>query len=308
MEENNAQLNNKEEELQTLRTYSSDMADAVRNNEMSVIKIAMAEQRKHEMEKVYEEEKSITPAKIILMIGGVILILSSVVGLYFMFQKKNANTVVEQTISKIDTLISYDDQSYIDTTNIASATDLTNALKLEINKPTKTDTIKSFFLTKNTNGVFGLIPLKDFLSLMNVTASPSLIRSFSDNYMVGTYTPASTAQGTQPANNKPSLFLIFAVKDYNLSYAGMLGWERTLLSDIFTLFQIDISGDNNYLLNQSWKDIIINNKDARVLYDKSGNALLYYIFIDKNNFVITDNQDTIREISSRLLLKNTKPL
>ena len=118
--------------------------------------------------------------------------------------------------------------------------------------------------------------------------------------MVGTYTPA--------AENKSHLFLMFEIKDYNQSYAGMLAWERTLLNDMFPFFKIDVSGDSSNLLNTPWKDTIINNKDVRVLYDKNSNSLLYYIFIDKSNFLITDNEDTIKEIISRLLTKNTKPL
>ncbi|HUC88850.1 MAG TPA: hypothetical protein VMR49_02360 [Candidatus Paceibacterota bacterium] len=297
MEENKPQPNSAEG-LQVLRTYSSDMADAVRNNEMSVIKIAMAEQKRHEMEKVYEEEKKISTSKILMIIGGLILIVSSIAGLYFIFQKKNADNAVQQAIIKPNALISYDDQSYIDVTNVSSGANLVNLIKSEAAKPEKQGAIKSLFLTANANGSTALIKLRDFLSLMGVTASSSLIDSFSDRYMIGTYTPA----------DKPHLFLLFEIKDYNQAYAGMLAWERSLLSDMFLLFQIDISGSNSGLLNASWKDIIINNKDARVLYDQNNNPLLYYIFIDKNNFVIADSQDTIKEIISRLLTQNTKPL
>lgn len=300
MEENKPQQNNNEEGFQVLRTYSSDMADAVRNNEMSVIKIAMAEQKRHEMEKVYEEEKKISTSKILLIIGGLVLIISSIIGLYFLFQKKNTDNIAQQIIGATVTLISYDDQSYIDTTNISASINLINAIKLEMSKSEKQGAVKSFFFTRNTNGIISLIPLKDLLSLINVTASSSLINSFSDKYMVGTYTPA--------AENKSHLFLMFEIKDYNQSYAGMLAWERTLLNDMFPFFKIDVSGDSSNLLNTPWKDTIINNKDVRVLYDKNSNALLYYIFIDKSNFLITDNEDTIKEIISRLLTKNTKPL
>ncbi len=88
----------------------------------------------------------------------------------------------------------------------------------------------------------------------------------------------------------------------------MLAWEKTLASDIVEIFKIDVSGNQSNLLEKSWKDVVIDNKDARVLYDARDNALLYYIFTDKSNFVITDNKDTIREVTGRLLIKNLKPL
>jgi hypothetical protein len=55
-------------------------------------------------------------------------------------------------------------------------------------------------------------------------------------------------------------------------------------------------------------DIIINNKDARVLLNEDGKPILYYMFVDKNNLIITDSIDAIKEIVSRLMLKNIKPL
>ena len=45
MDEKETQPNNQGVNLKTLRTYTSDMADAVRENEISVIKIAVAEQQ-----------------------------------------------------------------------------------------------------------------------------------------------------------------------------------------------------------------------------------------------------------------------
>ncbi len=110
------------------------------------------------------------------------------------------------------------------------------------------------------------------------------------------------------ANSKPHLFFLFQTKDYNQSYAGMLNWEKTLFDDFFVLFNIDISGDHNSLFEKQWKDIILNNKDARVLYDIDGKSVLYYMFINKNTFIITDSEDTIKEASLRLLIKDVKPL
>ena len=49
MDENKPQQN--DTDIKVLRTYTSDMADVVRTNEMSVIKIALAEKEKREKEK-----------------------------------------------------------------------------------------------------------------------------------------------------------------------------------------------------------------------------------------------------------------
>ena len=134
----------------------------------------------------------------------------------------------------------------------------------------------------------------------------SLQRSLTGRYMLGTYT--STEIDAQTNTNKPYLFLILQTKDYNNAYAGMLAWEGTLLDDMFPIFGIDMSGDNKQLLGKPFKDILIDNKDARILADKDGNGLLYYILPDKENIVITNSEEAIKEIKSRLITKKIKPL
>jgi len=57
-----------------------------------------------------------------------------------------------------------------------------------------------------------------------------------------------------------------------------------------------------------WKDIIINNKDARVLVDVKGRPILYYLFVDKSSILIADSDIVIKELIGRLLTKNNSPL
>ena len=56
-----------------------------------------------------------------------------------------------------------------------------------------------------------------------------------------------------------------------------------MLSDLYILFNINIPESNSGLFEKEWKDIIVNNKDARVLYGESGEGILYYTFVNKNN-------------------------
>ena len=92
-------------------------------------------------------------------------------------------------------------------------------------------------------------------------------------------------QSTASDGKNSHLFLIFQITDYNLAYASMLGWEKTMIGDLFTLFNIEVTGDNKELLEKPWRDTIINNRDVRVLYNREEKGILYYLFVDKNNFV-----------------------
>ncbi len=86
MEENKTQNNT---DFPTLRTYSSDMADAIKNKDMSVIKIAVAEkERKEKIEPEEVAQSGNNSSKRFFIAGGIILIIGAIVGSLFLFQNK----------------------------------------------------------------------------------------------------------------------------------------------------------------------------------------------------------------------------
>lgn len=301
MVEKKIQPNKKGKKIDTLHTYMSDMAKAVREDEMSVIKVAMAEQKSRERGDQYRKIEGTPLKKTLFVIGGIVLILAAITSSYFLIKKTEEKNKLPEITRSIKSLISQDIQVTIDMTNATNKSDVSNFIDPEILKKETPGSIKNILLTKTIIEIPILLPLKDLLSLLKVTAPGSLIRSFSDEYMVGTYTPPGDYQ-------KSHLFLIIKISDYNLAYAGMLKWEETILDDLFTFFQVDVSGSNNELFEKSFKDIVIKNKDARILYNREGVDALFYLFPDKKHLIITDDQETIKEIVARLLLMQTKLL
>jgi len=296
MDENDTQKNN----LKTVRTYMSDMADTVRENEISVIKVALAEQNKHERDDVYRQMEGTPTKKIFWVIGGIILIAGAVYGTYYVLSQKAKEDVKVQVV-KDESIISYDGTSPIDVTNTNDLTGKINTFKKDTSITNKDNSIRLISLEKEVNGVKEKLEIKDIFSEMRFGAPSSLVRSLNPLYMLGTYTKNG-------GDNDPRLFLIFQIKDYEYTYAGMLEWEATLASDMFDLFNFNTKENKLQISERTWKDIIINNKDARVLLNEDGKPILYYMFVDKNNLIITDSIDAIKEIVSRLMLKNIKPL
>ena len=300
MDENKTQSDAKD--IKVLRTYTSDMVDAIRTNEISVIKIALAEKEKRDQEALYKKAEGTNITKILLVIGGIILIAAAIVGSYFLIQKTKEKGTPKTTINNIETFISYDSKSYIDVTNVTNASDLLNIIKKE--KPLDLGLVEALFLTRTTNNVPEIITSKNFLSLIETTAPGALTRSLSDKYLLGKYSNSNIAN----SNDNSAMFLILQTIDYNQAYASMLDWEKTMSKDLSVLFNISIPEANNSLLEKPWKDIVVNNKDARVLYGENGEGMLYYVFVNKNDFVITNNIETLKEIIGRMIIKNTKPL
>jgi hypothetical protein len=296
MDKNTSQPNN-EKDIKNLRTYTSDMADVIRTNEVSVIKIALAEKEKREQEQIYKEAEGTNTSKTFLIIGGVVLIAAAIFGSYFLIKTKIAKDTPKNIVKEIDTFIAYDSFSNIDTTSIKDADGILNLIIGS--QPLGSGLIRALFPKKITNNISELITSKNFLSSIGVNPPSALTRSMSDKYLLGKFTNRSGGS---------SIFLVFQTTDYNLAYASMLDWEKTLLKDLYKLFNISIPDSNSILFSQPWKDIVVNNKDARVLYGESGEAVLYYVFVNKNNFVITNNIETLKEIISRLITKNAQVL
>ena len=293
MDENKKQINNSSQNVKTLRTYSSDMADAIRDNEMSVIKIALAEKDKQSRNTIYRNPEETNIKKILLLIGGAIFIVGAIVGIYFIMKKNTENIAIEKQIETQNnkTFIPSDNQVVVDATTVTDINGMSKLIRDQIISTDKIQSIKLIFVNKDVDTVPTKLELTDFLSTINTTASGSLIRSLSNEYLIGTY---------QDSVQTPSLFFMFETKNYNQTYPGMLDWEKTMINDLSPFFNIDILSPNKVILDAQFKDLIIANKDTRVLYDQNGKGVLYYAFVSKDKFIITDNINTIKKIISIL--------
>lgn len=298
--EEKKQPNYKDEEV--LRTYTSDMVDAIRTDEASVIKIALAEKEKREREEMFKKAEGTKISKIFLTTGSIILIVAAIIGSYYLFQKKKERETPVPISSEANTFITYNTQSYVDVTGVTNVIELLNAIKQQ--ESSSTGLVKALFITEGTGENSKTITSKEFLSLVGTNTPGELIRSLSGKYLLGKYSNKNATNST----DKSAMFLIIQTNDYNQAYASMLSWEQTMLKDLFVLFDISILDDERNLFEKSWKDIIISNKDARVLYGEDGQAILYYVFANKNDLVITNSMEAMKEIIARIITKNAQTL
>lgn len=289
--ENDKQINKK---AKVLRTYTTDMAEAIRRDEVSVIKIALAEKARKEREEIEKKAKGTNLTKTIFLLGGVILlVIAGAVVYYFKFAKKESTPILKET--KIETFIPYDSSSKIDSSRLQNTSLLNQTITEEQEK--MSGAFKSFFFVNEVEGIEQIISPESFLSIANINPPSSLVRFLSKNYLFGKYTMEGDDKKNIP-------FLILETSNYNQAYASMLEWEKTMLQDFFFLFEIKLDNGKLPVSYKKWSDIIVKNKDTRVLYDEYGKSLLFYTFVNKNSFVITTDIDALKEIIDRVLVKN----
>lgn len=298
MEEKNEQQK-KGSNLKTIRTFSSDMAEAVRENQISVIKIAMAEKERREQQEALAKSGNSVFSKIMFFLGGIMLIAGSAYGAYyFINQKKIRESNIIRHEPRIETFISYDNAIKIDATKVSGLMNLVGIIH-SIKSEEKNGANAVFINKKENNEEERHLTKDEFLAILKSTAPGSLIRSMNNDFLFGKYKGDSAVNGSTG-------FLIFGINDYNLAYASMLDWEKSIFSDLFILFDITLSDSDTALFEKDWKDIIVNNKDARVLYGIDGEGVLFYSFVNKNTLVITENSEVLKRIINAILIKNPK--
>lgn len=299
MDENNSQNNIGPDGTPVIHTYAGDMASMVRDHEASVIKIAMAEQRRREQDELKQKYSINSKRSTFFVIGTVIIIVITILGVKFLKQKTITDSIHKEVLTRTPTFIPTDVDSIIDADRFTGKEDLTIAFTKERNTPGAKDELRSIFFTKGIGNDKTILKTSEFLKLLQSSIPGSMARSFNEAIMIGIYTDQLNA--THP-------YFVFKTNNFESAYAGSLSWENTLLDEFFPLFGIDISGDNNVLLQNTFFDKLIENIDARVLSDNKNNILIYSLFLNKEYYMITDSEETIKEMLKRLRSINSIPL
>ena len=82
--------------------------------------------------------------------------------------------------------------------------------------------------------------------------------------------------------------------------------ENKMFLDLSGFFGVSITPDTKYLSNVNFADGIVQNKNARILYDKDGNIVMMYVFADDNSIIITNSENATQEIMLRLAASQIK--
>ena len=161
------------------------------------------------------------------------------------------------------------------------------------NTSVKTGGLEGIYLTKNKR----IIGLREFISL--IKARLSLAKDtflVSDNFLMGVVNNKPDSLAEEPNG----FFVLIKVRSTADIFNALREWEGKMLSDIGGLVNVNLSSSTNYLFTKDFEDGIVENKNARILYDKDGKIVLMYIFTDENSVLITNSANTAHEIMLRL--------
>ncbi len=282
-DEKNAQPKPK---IQGLRTFSSDMAQAVRSGEASIVKIAIAEQKKKQ---AYENFSPTSAKNKFFIIGSISLLVLGALILVYFFVFANKTTVEKVPVEeKVGTLVFANENKTFDVTDLAKDK-VQTIIKNEIKNATieEGQAINLFFIESTTGGK-KTVRGGDFIKKIGSTAPGIFTRALTGEYMMGIY---------KETENEP--FIIFQNNNFNNTYAGLLEWESTMVDDFFIMFSIPVGGTESYILTKGFQDTTLKNIDVRQLLSNTGETVLIYGFLDEETMVLTTTESAFTELYDR---------
>jgi hypothetical protein len=282
-------------ELKSLRTFESDVAEAMRGQKTSMVQIVLAEhQAKESKNETVTKEKKRTSA---FLLGSVVFMLLSItvigVGTWGLFIHRGALPVLETAGAPLIQVESTYEIKSDDSTTEALRSTLAREIATATLSP---DEIEYIYVTElivpkeeKENPYRAIISTERFFSIMGNIAPEWMTRSLGDEYMLGVH-----------AWNGNQVFFLLTVPNFDIAFSNMLSWEKDIPDEILPL--IGWRGDES-VYSREWEDLLIRNRDMRVLRDGSGNIVLAYTFFDSETLILGTNVDTIDEVVTRVIQK-----
>ncbi|MDQ5928097.1 MAG: hypothetical protein QG633_535 [Patescibacteria group bacterium] len=212
----------------TIRTLHSDVAASVHDNNISITKIALAQQARNESLPFVAEEKAHfwsawSIGTILLVLAGLVII----VGALFVMLSKNVSLPFVNQEPPAPTLVPVTGRVSVDTTRMPRA-ELTRTIEKFIDddysSPVALEAliVQEMVTATSSEGesVMSLTPidLERFLERLGSRAPGRLVRSTGPNMTLGR------------AGGSP--FLITTTSSYETTFAGMLEWEPLMADDL----------------------------------------------------------------------------
>jgi hypothetical protein len=279
--------------LAGIHTYQNDIAQTIKEKDISVIDIALSEHAsKQPLTKVDVKKNAfLLPIILLLIFGTVVAFL-----IIFLVKSRLDNTATPlETKSRI---ISTEQEILIPYTGLEPLNSL--MLNASASSTPRTGSLLRYTFTDerstSTAGKNIPIPVDDF-----ITAFPTMpshfARSLTADYLIGQHFQELSQDS----------YIILKTGSYEAALSGLLEWEKTMAGDIATLlnrFEIpteEVVFEGAIIRNQN---VRIATYPSDVPADTSGNVPRYpfimYSLLNKDTIVITTSEETFVEILGRL--------
>ena len=281
-----------------LHTYTSDFSERIDQKQASTFTVLAAQQDAG----IVRAKPAPKKRRWLPVTAAVLLIVLGTGGLYAAYQYSGLGEPKEQTLG-VPSLILADEKMELQGPDYRQ--DLADAAA----QPLVEGNILVTYVTAASTTPLGLQnapqPGGALIRLLNLGAPDILLRNVDLASTVGV---VSSGGETAP-------FFLLRVNSYERTFAGMLGWENTMLRDLAPLYPEfpapevvpDTSTTTMPIIApvpmnapRSFTDDVVANRDVRVLRDGAGRTLLLYGYSDKETLIIARDEVAFATLVSRL--------
>jgi hypothetical protein len=297
-QQENKNITPEEQPKTVIRTYESDIAEAIQNKKASQVSISIAETKKKQSDQALETKETSIGKNILMIAASLILLVGGSFGGYYLYSiSPLAAKPLEVQTQRSASLIPADSQKVIDITGKDSSTIISiikqaqNSTKIAQNAIIDVVFAENNSIDPKNKGALTRIGGSEFISKIGMVPPDIFTRSLGEDWMFGLYNDGATLQP----------FMVFTNTFFERAYAGALKWEPSMAEDFSKVF--DIKNPNNsslFTIQGHFEDVTIKNKDARQFKDTSGNSSFIYVFLDSKTVVFAKTIQTLNEIITRI--------
>jgi len=270
--------------LKTIHTLQSDIAEAIKTENLSTEKISIAEsERRPATTSISKEETGGGIGKYLISVLIIIILAGLGFGTYWYWQNRTVAPVASVAVKAII----FAQTSYEINTGNISSTALPTQMQALLAAPAGTgEKIVNVYFTKQASSSDGQIGTKSLLNFnewlaYSNSAFPADFPRFVQDYMIGLDKNGSSS----------SFFIVLKTDSYANVYQNLLDHEGDWVRNIFqSLDGTDIAGATT---DQKFVDYVLKNLATRVLRDKDSQTVLIYTFLDQQTFIAARNEDAL---------------
>lgn len=259
--------------IKPIRTYQSDVAEAVKAKNESVASISLAEKKRAEDRGYIAPKKTGDGGRgIVIALLSLVLIIGGGLAIYVTFIKtKQAEKTV--VAPKPTSLISASKETNLNVQNMQSFDLFTEIRRSGELLGVSSGSLGNIKLVKDDGKS---ISSQELFSITLWSTPPTLTRSIKD-FMIGAY---GKELGVE-------IFIVLKTESFEQAFPGMLAWEKSLARDMSVLLSTQ---------DGVFRDGFIKNRDVRIIQNNENNISFLYSFLDSNTIVITKSTEAFTAV------------
>ncbi|HEY4515295.1 MAG TPA: hypothetical protein VJJ22_04065 [Candidatus Paceibacterota bacterium] len=273
------------EDLPNLRTYQQDMANSIKEGNLSIANIALAEQKRRAETKSVETETR-GNKWLVFLIAIFVLAGTSVLSYALFLRQTKVEVPPATTLTLPRPLVQTQKQTIFELGIKSSDTaylDLALMVKTQSGTP---NSIEEIIVSRDTV----ILNAEQFFNSVGIPIPERVIRFVDKRYMFGIY-----------RLSEQSAFLILRPTSFGPVFSEMLNWESVMPDYLYPLLAGKTLPDGTKL---SWENYVIRSVDVREGKTTNGEIKLLYSFLpDKSTLIIATNLNTFEEV----LLRSQSP-